>query len=375
VAVHKDSVPFEHAGQTAAVRMEVRTLPGGSRAKQDLLVVFRKAEPAGTGEAGAGAAAPGTRAAQTVRKLAWELASTREELGSLIAEHETAQEEMKAVNEEILSSNEELQSTNEELETAKEELQSSNEELLTLNDELQHRNAELSVLSLDLNNLLTGVDIAVLVLDAAMRVRRFTPVAGTLLNLIPGDIGRPFSNIASTLDFADWNGLFAEATRSGRLVEREVRDHAGHRYSLRVRPYKTGADATDGVLVVLFDIEAMKLTLGEAEASRDRALRAEQLGESILNSLAAHVAVLDPDGTIVETNEAWDRFARENGAFHSETVGRGANYLQICRQAAARGVADAQAALEGIGQVLDGRGGAFQLEYPCHSPRNSAGSL
>ncbi len=74
---------------------------------------------------------------------------------------------MKAAHEEILSSSEELQSTNEELETAKEELQSSNEELLTLNEELLHRNLDLSVLTNDLNNVLVGVDIPVVVLDGS----------------------------------------------------------------------------------------------------------------------------------------------------------------------------------------------------------------
>ena len=174
---------------------------------------------------------------------------------------------MKAANEEILSSNEELQSTNEELETAKEELQSSNEELVTLNDELQHRNAELSVLTHDLSNLLVGVDIPVLVLDAALRVRRFTPVAGTLLNLIPGDVGRPFSDIASNLDVSDWEELFSEVTGHGRLIEREVSDRKGHRYSLRVRPYKTGDDRIEGVLVVMLDTDLIYRARDEAQKS------------------------------------------------------------------------------------------------------------
>ncbi len=102
---------------------------------------------------------------------------------------------MKAAHEEILSSSEELQSTNEELETAKEELQSSNEELLTLNKDLLHRNLDLGVLTNDLNNLLMGVDIPVLVLDASLHIRRFTPSAGRLLKVIETDIGRPFSDI------------------------------------------------------------------------------------------------------------------------------------------------------------------------------------
>ena len=180
-------------------------------------------------------------------------------------------EEMKAANEEAVSSNEELQSTNQELETAKEELQSSNEELVTLNDELQHHNAELNALTHDLTNLLLGVDIPVLVLDAGLCVRRFSPVAGTLLNLIPGDVGRPFSDIASNLDVPNWRELFAAVTRHGRSIEREVSDRDGHRYSLRVRPYKTGDDKIQGVLVVLLDTDLIYRARDEAQKSGDYA--------------------------------------------------------------------------------------------------------
>jgi two-component system CheB/CheR fusion protein len=36
--------------------------------------------------------------------------------------------------------------------------------------------------------------------------------------------------------------------------------------------------------------------------------------QGVLHSLTEHIAVLDADGTIITVNEAWDRFARENGA-------------------------------------------------------------
>ena len=252
----------------------------------------------------------------------------------------------------------------EELETAKEELQSANEELITLNDELQHRNTELNVLTHDLSNLLVGVDIPVVVLDADLRIRRFTPMAGTLLNLIAGDIGRPFGNIASTLDVADWKGLFSEVTTHGRLVDREVADRSGHRYSMRVRPYRIDGDIIAGVLVVLFDVDMLQRTIAEA---RDVAVSAEQRGDSILNSLASHVAVIAQDGTILKTNDAWNRFVHEDGSVPLR-AGTGANYLQVCRQAAALGVPYAQPALDCLRTILDNRSRLAQLEYACHSP-------
>lgn len=358
--------------QPAITRLEVRTLGTGQDEKRDLLVVFQKLQSAPPLPAPDATDGPqGTRAhAASVRvtRLELDLASTREQMRVLITENDAAQEEMRAANEEILSSNEELQSTNEELETAKEELQSSNEELITLNEELQHRNAELSVLTQDLNSLLLGLDLPVLVLDAELRVRRFTPVAGSLLNLIAGDVGRPFRHIASNLAGADWEELFSEVTGRGRSVERNVTDGIGRRYSLRLRPYKATGTEIAGVLVVLFDIDAFQGALEEAREARDLALEAEQHSLAILNSLPAQVTVIGAHGTIVATNDAWNRFAVENEVRDLRAVGQGANYLEVCRKAAAKGVDEGQAVLEGIRRVLNGTQAFFQLEYSCHSP-------
>ncbi len=175
IPISTEPIQFEHNGKPSRVRLEVSPLSKDDAGKPDFLVVFKEtilAEPS----------RPHTQAKggknDKDSRLERELAATRGYVSSLIAEHETAQEQMKAAHEEILSSSEELQSTNEELETAKEELQSSNEELLTLNEELLHRNLDLGVLTNDLNNLLVGVDIPVVVLDGSLHIRRFTPIAG-----------------------------------------------------------------------------------------------------------------------------------------------------------------------------------------------------
>jgi len=188
-----------------------------------------------------------------------------------------------------------------------------------------------------------------------------------LLNLIPGDVGRPFSNIASNLVVGNWKELFSRVTDQGQSVQREVSDRTGHRYSLRMRPYKSSGNAIDGVLVVLFDIDTIRKSLDEARRSRDVAAEAEKRADSILNSLTAQVCVLGPDGTIQDTNEAWNRFARQNGISEMRSVGVGANYLEACRQAERQGAAYAREAREGIEAVLKGRSSFFQLEYPCHS--------
>src|SRR5260221_533028 len=129
-------------------------------------------------------------------RLRAELVATREYLQALVSELEAKNEELSAANEEVISSNEELQSTNEELQTAQEELQATNEELSTVNEELRHRNLESTQLASDLNNLLSSISIPVLMLGADLQIRRYTPTAARVLNLIPGDIGRPLGPIS-----------------------------------------------------------------------------------------------------------------------------------------------------------------------------------
>src|SRR5258706_13853295 len=116
-------------------------------------------------------------------RLTEELTAARRHLYFLMDERQAAEEELRSGNEEILSSNEEAPSTNEELETSQEELQSANEELTTVNDELQHRNGELAQISNDLNNLLTSVNIPIVMMRNDLHIRHFTPMARRVLNL------------------------------------------------------------------------------------------------------------------------------------------------------------------------------------------------
>ena len=148
--------------------------------------------------------------------------TTRESLQSVVEEQEEKNEELKAANEEIQSSNEELQSTNEELETAKEELQSTNEELMTLNEELQTRNVELSQALNDLTNFLASVNVAMLMLDDALTLRRFTPLAEKLFNLIPSDLGRPLSDLSRSVFVPDLDKSIASVISTPMPIERDV---------------------------------------------------------------------------------------------------------------------------------------------------------
>src|SRR5438552_7477180 len=157
---------------------------------------------------------------QAVTHLQEELAWTHESLQAVIEEQEATNEELKSANEEIQSSNEELQSINEELETAKEELQSTNEELTTLNEELQNRNSELGQVNNDLTNLLSSVNMAIIMLGNDLTVRRFTPMAERIFNLIPSDVGRRLSDMNRSILVPDLDLLLHQVIDDLTFVDR-----------------------------------------------------------------------------------------------------------------------------------------------------------
>jgi DNA-binding CsgD family transcriptional regulator len=90
-------------------------------------------------------------------------------------------------------------------------------------------------------------------------------------------------------------------------------------------------------------------------------------GKTVLNSLSAHIAILDARGRILETNKAWQAFAKK-GRDPSPNRFIGANYLQICDNAKGDGAEDAHAVAQGIRSVIKGDVEEFLYDYPCHAP-------
>jgi two-component system CheB/CheR fusion protein len=233
-----------------------------------------------------------------MERLQKELIASREYLQSIIQDLEAANEELQSANEEILSSNEELQSTNEELDTAKEELQSTNEELNTLNEELHGRNEELSRINSDLMNLLNGVQMAIVIVAGDLRIRRFTPMAEKILNLIPGDIGRSIGQIKPNINVPNLEALILEVVDTITVQHREVHDLSGRAYSLTIRPYKDVNNRIDGAVLALIDID-------EARRSHEEALEAREYAEAVFNTVREPLVVLDSELRVERANPAF----------------------------------------------------------------------
>lgn len=173
-------------------------------------------------------------------------------------EMQTSQEELRSTNEELQSTNEELQSTNEELTTSKEEMQSLNEELQTVNSELQAKVDDLSRISNDMKNLLDSTSIATLFLDMDLKVRRFTPQATAIIQLIPGDVGRPITDLVSSLLDSSLATDAREVLRTLVAMEKPMAATDGRWFSMRIMPYRAFDERIDGVVVTFADITVAK---------------------------------------------------------------------------------------------------------------------
>ena len=206
----------------------------------------------------------GPRHAATPRAAELEEALRRahEENRAIRESVNTTQEELKSANEELQSTNEELQSTNEELTTSKEEMQSMNEELQTVNAELQARVDELTRASSDMKNLLDSTEIITLFLDNDFHVRLFTQHATQIFKLIPGDIGRPLSDIVTDLSYPALQEDAARVLRTLVFSDKQVETGDGRWFRVRIMPYRTLSNVIDGVVITCTNItEAKRLEM------------------------------------------------------------------------------------------------------------------
>ena len=211
---------------------------------------------------------------------------------------QTSQEELRATNEELQSANEEMQSTNEELTSSKEEMMSLNEEVVTVNAELQARVTELLDTNSDLHNLMSSLDTAIVFLDNALKIRRFTPQISRIINLLPGDVGRPLKDLVTDLKSEN----IAESAKKvlDTLVAREVQVESvdGKWYLMRIIPYRNIKDIIGGVLLSFADITEMKrLAISLDESKR--------FAESIIETIREPLIILNGELKVVAANRAF----------------------------------------------------------------------
>ncbi len=189
--------------------------------------------------------------ADEIERWKAEVRALRQEMGA-------AAEELQAANEELQSTNEELQAANEELTSSKEESQSMNEELQSLNVELQSKLDALELAQSDMQNLLNSTEIATLFLDSDLNVRRYTDQIKRIVNLREADIGRPLTDLSTTLVYPGLYDDAKETLRTLTFIEKQVATTDGLWFLVRIKPYRTLANVIQGVVITLIDITASK---------------------------------------------------------------------------------------------------------------------
>jgi two-component system CheB/CheR fusion protein len=299
-------------GGTQTIDLTIHKLTEPNKLLGSMMIVFadvaRAAVPAARGKAH-GSSATTARLVELERALQ----VAQEELQTSRERMQTWQEELQSTNEEFQSTNEELQSTNEELTTSKEEMQSMNEELQTVNSELQAKVDELSRSSSDMKNLLNSTDIATLFLDGELRVGRYTPQAAKIIKLIPADVGRPFTDIATTLDYPELADDAREVLRTLIFREKMVIASGNRWFSVRIMPYSTLDNVIDGLVITFTDASVSK-NLEAALRKEETALRelADSLPQLVFSSRA--------DGAMDYLSRQWFEFT---GVPEPEQLGDG----------------------------------------------------
>jgi len=337
-------------GSVDHLRLCARSL-GEIGGERFVLLVFEPLEaptapPPGGHETGTETINVGAATVERVEILERELAATRESLQATIEELETSNEELQATNEELMSSNEELQSSNEEL-------QSVNEELNTVNAENQEKIEIQNRINADLDSMAKAASLATIFVDQDLNLTRFSPDAVNIFKLRDTDIGRRLDDFRHTLEYPGLIEDLRMTLVTGEVVEREAKGPNGKIYLVRMLPYRIPSCNSKGAVATFVDVTSF--------------YDAERL-QNVLDALAEHVAVLDPQGMILMVNAAWRRFARDNGDPRLRRSGPGVNYLDACPSRGDGGDETAARAAAGLREVLVGQLPAFSLQYPCHAP-------
>lgn len=293
--VHFSNIRLSNQSGGRVVDLRIRPLPH-KKGQEELVAVF-------VGEVRKNEAVESSQpilsydltkeAEERLRELEQELQFTRENLQATIEELETSNEELQATNEELLASNEELQSTNEEL-------QSTNEELFTVNAEYQSKIIELTELHNDVENLLGATQVAILLLDENLEVRRFSPQVTRLFKLLESDIGRPITHITHQLADCDPIALIGEAQESGQGKEVEVRSLENRWYLARFTPYEIGPSTFSGTVLSFVEITAIK--------QAEHALReSEKKYRTLFETMLQGVVYQNERGEILSANPAAEK--------------------------------------------------------------------
>lgn len=247
----------------------------------------------------------------TVSDLYAELMRSKDEFHRLTVKHEESLKNLATMNEELCSINEELRCATEELNEHRALLEEGNVSLHAMVSRVTKANN-------DLERFVDSTELALLFVDAQLRIVRYTVPATALFNLIPRDIGRPLLDISHNLSYPELAEDIQRALDHHQRQEREISSNQSGWFSVRIVPYHGDTGTTDGAALTFVDITLRKqaeeqLHLGEqrwklaVEASGDGIWDWDILtNKSFVSSSWRQIIGYDAANFPGETLEAWE---------------------------------------------------------------------
>lgn len=193
--------------------------------------------------------------------------------------------------------------------------------------------------------------------EAELREMRFTQVVH------PADLGA---------NLVEVNRLCAQEVPSfeieNRFRHKDGHDVWVHKFVSQLRDDSGQPTAMFTLVTDITERRRMHDVLEQRVAERTEALRiSEAFNKEVLDSLSAHVVVLDATGIIVAVNRVWEEAVLANDPSGLAQVSVGANYVNVCERAANTS-SEAKRIWQGLRDVLEGRTKVFETEYPCVWP-------
>jgi two-component system CheB/CheR fusion protein len=139
-----------------------------------------------------------------------------------------------------------------------------------------------------LRNLFESTQVPTVFLDHDLVIRTFTPAVSQIFNIIPGDRGRPLTDLTSRIPVPDLADDVRKVFADGQPIERRIeRTPDADHFLVRVLPYRDDNNRIDGVIVTFVDVTSLSL----AEAHQ-RVLIAE-LNHRVKNMLTVVIAIAE----------------------------------------------------------------------------------
>ncbi len=187
-------------------------------------------------------------------RLERELLATQEAMRRYSVELESANEELEAASEELQASSEELQASNEELEASNEELQATNEQLGTINEQLRQGSDQFQLINTDLENIQSSLSQGMIIVDAKLRITRYSPLAVRLFGILEADIGQSLLSVPSRIPLPGLDIALRKVLAEGTRQEFSTAANAGITYLIQILPYRNIESDQQGAIITMTDI-------------------------------------------------------------------------------------------------------------------------